>query len=49
MFYSNDITNSWDGSFKGSIVPVGTYSYVLKAFGRDGQSVTKSGNVIVIK
>tara|TARA_B110000008_G_scaffold264030_1_gene287929 strand:- start:1112 stop:3424 length:2313 start_codon:yes stop_codon:yes gene_type:complete len=49
MFYSNDITNSWDGSFNGSIVPVGTYSYVLKAFGRDGQLVTKSGNVIVIK
>jgi gliding motility-associated-like protein len=49
MFYSNDITNSWDGSFNGSIVPVGTYSYVLKAFGRDGQSVRKSGNVIIIK
>lgn len=49
LFYSNDITNSWDGSFDGQIVPIGIYSYVLKAYGKDGQFVTKTGNVNVIK
>ena len=49
LFYSNDITNSWDGSFGGSIVPIGNYSYVLKAYGKDAQLVTKTGVVNVIK
>ena len=49
LFYSNDITNSWDGSFDGSIVPIGNYSYVLKAYGKDAQLVTKTGVVNVIK
>ena len=49
MFYSNDITNSWNGSFQGSIVPTGIYSYVLRAYGRDAQMVTKTGTVNIIK
>ena len=49
MFYSNDITNSWNGSFEGQIVPVGVYSYVLKAYGKDAQFITKTGNVSVVK
>ena len=49
LFYSNNIADSWDGKFKGKVVPAGNYSYVVKAYGNDGQMVTKTGNVNILK
>jgi len=31
LFYSNDITNCWNGTFNGNLQPVGTYIYQIKA------------------
>ena len=49
MFYSNDIENKWDGKFNGNTVPIGVYSYVLKAYGKDGQAVNKQGTITILK
>lgn len=49
MFYSNDIENQWNGKFKDNSVPTGVYSYVLKAFGKDGQVVNKKGTITILK
>ena len=49
IFYSNDIENRWDGKFNGYTVPTGVYSYVLKAYGKDGQAVNKQGTITILK
>ena len=49
IFYSNDIENRWDGKFNGNIAPTGVYSYVLKAYGKDGQAVNKQGTITILK
>ena len=49
MFYSNDIEHQWDGKFNGNTVPIGVYSYVLKAYGKDGQVVNKQGTLTILK
>ena len=49
MFYSKDIEDQWDGKFKGNIVPTGVYSYVFKAYGKDGQVVNKQGTITILK
>ena len=49
LFYSNDITTSWDGIFEGITVPAGNYSYIIKAYGQDAQFVTKTGNINILK
>ena len=49
MFYSNDIEHQWDGKFNANTVPIGVYSYVLKAYGKDGQAVNKQGTITILK
>lgn len=49
IFATNDIADYWTGDFQGSTVPTGTYSYIIKAYGKDGQYVTKTGIVNVLR
>ena len=43
LFTSNNISDLWNGSFNGEIVPTGIYSYVIQAFGKDGEILKKKG------
>ena len=49
LFSTSDTAEFWDGSFNNQIVPIGIYTYNLKAYGKDAQFVNKTGTVNVIK
>ena len=49
LFSTKDIEEFWDGSFNNQIVPIGIYTYHLKAYGKDAQFVSKKGTINVVK
>lgn len=49
LFETNQLSDYWDGSYKGKTVPVGVYSYHITAYGKDDQFVSKTGTVNVLK
>ena len=40
---------SWDGTFKGNLVPSGEYFFIAKAIDLEGAEINLSGNIIVLK
>ena len=48
VFESDDASKHWDGSFKGELVPQGSYVYQISARGADGTPSSKSGEVLVL-
>jgi gliding motility-associated-like protein len=49
VFESNNILTGWDGSFNGVVQDAEVFSYVLRASLIDGSTVTKKGNVTILK
>lgn len=45
----NDATNSWDGSFQGSLPLPDVYVYVVEAICENGRVINKKGSVTVIR
>lgn len=49
LFVSNEISNGWDGKFKGEYVPSGTYVYLIKFKNAQGQPDEKRGTLTVVR
>jgi gliding motility-associated-like protein len=49
MFEGKDTKDKWDGKFKGTPVSTGVYIYQLIAKLKNGETVSKTGNVTIIK
>jgi len=49
VFETNDLNKGWDGSFNGSPQPVDIYGCLLKVTTLDGCSITKKGNITLLK
>ncbi len=49
IFETQDINAGWDGTYDGSIVPMGTYGYVIIFTANNGAVITKKGNVTVVR
>lgn len=49
IFETSDINQGWDGTFKGEPQPLGVYIYTVEAIGVAGQTITKQGNVTLIR
>jgi gliding motility-associated-like protein len=49
LFVSNEITNGWDGKYKGEYVPSGTYVYLIKFQNAQGQPDEKRGTLTVVR
>ena len=49
VFYSNDQSVGWDGTFEGEPVPVDAFAYTLKVVCIDGGSYAKVGNVTLLR
>ncbi|GHU86192.1 hypothetical protein FACS1894153_2790 [Bacteroidia bacterium] len=49
LFSSNDANLGWDGKHNGKEMPAGNYSYYVSVTLNNGEKVTKSGNVTLIR
>ncbi|MDX5320605.1 MAG: gliding motility-associated C-terminal domain-containing protein [Bacteroidota bacterium] len=49
VFDGENYAASWDGSFKGEMVPEGVYVYIVDAIGLDNKRYTYNGTLTVIK
>ncbi|MDY0903604.1 putative Ig domain-containing protein [Pedobacter sp. CFBP9032] len=49
IFQSDNMSNGWDGTFKGVNQPVGVYVYMVEAQFNDGTSTMKKGTVTLIR
>ena len=50
VYKSSDLSNGWDGTFKGKKVPTGTYVYKIKISKYDfEQKLVKSGSVALVR
>lgn len=49
MFQSNDQRLGWDGRFNGTVQPMDAYAFVLNIEFTDGNKVTKTGNVTLLR
>ncbi|MDI9319733.1 MAG: gliding motility-associated C-terminal domain-containing protein [Phycisphaerales bacterium] len=49
VFEGKDLSQGWDGSFGGQPQPYGVYVYVLEVVTAKGRSITKQGNVTLIR
>jgi len=49
VFETNDLNKGWDGTFKGKIVPIDVYIYLIDAESLDGKQVHLKGNLTIVK
>lgn len=49
MFQSNDQRLGWDGRFNGTVQPMDAYAFVLNVEFTDGNKITKTGNVTLLR
>ncbi|QHL86141.1 T9SS type B sorting domain-containing protein [Nibribacter ruber] len=49
IFESKDFTKGWDGTYQGKPAPAGTYLYRFEATDVNGQRLTKSGPVTLVR
>ena len=49
VFESNDISQGWDGRFRGVLQPVDVYAYVVTISFSDGTSDTRTGSVTLLR
>lgn len=49
VFYTSDISNGWDGTFKGTPSPAGAYQYVIVGYDEKGRNITLAGSVLLIR
>lgn len=49
LFRTNDLTQGWDGTFRGRGVPEGVYVFSVSGIGVDGSSVSRTGTITLIR
>lgn len=49
MYTTNEISEGWDGNFKGNQMPEGTYTFIVKIFDRAGRNIKESGSVLLLR
>ncbi len=49
VFETRDQSINWDGTSNGSAAPVGTYYYIIDAIGLDGNKISESGYVTLLR
>jgi len=49
MYSSNDVTQGWDGKYKGEIQPQDVYHYTLKVEFYDGKKDGKTGDITLLR
>ncbi len=49
VFYTNDINQGWDGTYKGKPQSIDAYTYIVKAIMWDGQTKTIKGTFTLLR
>jgi gliding motility-associated-like protein len=49
IFYSDNISQGWDGKYSGQQQPIGVYAYTLKAVLNDNTVINKKGSINLIR
>ena len=49
LFHWTDITQGWDGMYRGKYVPAGAYYYLIEYTGTDGKKRVKKGDINVFR
>lgn len=49
VFYTNDINQGWDGTYKGKLQNIDSYAYTVTAEMWDGQIKTKKGTITLLR
>lgn len=49
VFLSNNITKGWDGTFNGVLCSPGSYVYLLKAQGKNGNLLFRKGGITLLR
>ncbi len=49
IFQTNDINGGWDGNIKDAQAEVGTYVYLIQAQLQNGDTITRQGNVTLLR
>ena len=49
VFETNNLHDAWDGAFKDGAAPISVYVYSLSYTNKKGQSITKKGNLTLIR
>ena len=49
LFYTTDLSLAWDGTYKGNVVPEGTYTFRCFLTDQAGAKYERSGNVVVLR
>ncbi len=49
VFESNNVSQGWDGRFKGVVQPMDVYAYTLEVEFTDGTKVSKKGDITLIR
>ena len=49
VFETNDLSNGWDGTFRGKKMNNGVFVYYLQATFKNGEEVTKKGDITLIR
>ena len=49
LYTSLNLSNGWDGTYKGSKEAVGVYVYYVEAVMNDGKQITKKGTITLLR
>lgn len=49
LFTTNDPSKGWNGQYKGKQQPTGTYTWIVKGIGLNGQPIFKKGTVTLVR
>ncbi|MDB5226976.1 MAG: hypothetical protein JWN78_1169 [Bacteroidota bacterium] len=49
LFSTNNVNDSWDGTYKGSPSQLDAYIYIIKFTGKNGQQYSQTGTVMLIR
>ncbi len=49
LFETNDLSQGWDGTFKGQPQDVGTYVFAVRALGAEGTELGRTGTVTLVR
>jgi gliding motility-associated-like protein len=49
IFRAEDLAKGWDGTFRGRDCEIGTYMWVIRAVTKDQETITRKGNITLIR